>query len=325
MAGEVAQVLLMSGFLPRIPIWQAPCGSIAGPELCAAVSAAGGMGSMGLTWTSEPDVKAAIAHVKSLTSQPFFVNYALAFEPTTLPICLELGVPIISFSWGDASPFVPDVRASGAYLGIQVFDSESTKKAIDLGADFLVCQGVEAGGHVESKLPLEVALAEALEAAGAIPVIAAGGIGDLVGIQRVLGMGATGAMLGTRFVATQESRAHEEYKRSLVRATENSTSLSVCFDGGWPNAPHRTLVNHTLQSWIDAGEPTHGRPGEGEVIGWASDGGPIYRYEDTAPRIGFTGQISEMCQYAGTGVGFVQDVPSAGALIERLWSGAKAK
>ena len=139
-------------------------------------------------------------------------------------------------------------------------------------------------------------------------------------MARVLRLGASAVMLGTRFVATRESRAHAEYKRLLIEAEPGESALTVCFDGGWPYAAHRVLRNATLEAWEAAGCPPVGqRPGEGESIGTSADGAPILRYEDTAPRSGFTGDIAAMCCYAGTSCAAIHDLPSATDLVPRLW------
>jgi nitronate monooxygenase len=302
----------------RFPIWQAPTASIAGPELAAAVSGAGGMGSMGLTWTEPALAADQVRQVGELTRNPFFVNFALAFPPVALDAVLDAGVPIVTFSWGDPLPFLDRVRSSGAYVGIQVTNVAGARRATDQGADFLICQGIEAGGHVQSNTSLWELLPAVVEASS-VPVLAAGGLATGREVAKVLRLGAKGAVLGTRFVATQESRAHEDYKRRLV-ASSGSTALTVCFDGGWPYAAHRVLRNSTLEAWEAAGSPASGsRPGEGETVAVTPDGESILRYEDTAPRVGYTGDLEAMCLYAGTGCGAIDDIPRAAELLERLW------
>ncbi|MBS1718285.1 MAG: nitronate monooxygenase [Armatimonadetes bacterium] len=308
----------------RYPIWQAPTASLAGPELAAAVSKAGGMGSMALTWTP-PDIAAELVRqVREATANPFFVNFALAFPPVSLDAALEVGVLIVTFSWGDPEPHLPKVKAAGAFVGIQVTNIPGVKRAIDQGADFLICQGVEAGGHVQSSTPLLQLLPRVIEAAGKVPVIAAGGMSSGADIAKVLALGAKGAILGTRFLATQESRAHPEYKRQLVEA-QGATALTVCFDGAWPYSAHRVLRNSTLETWEAHGCPKVGnRPGEGETIAQTADGEAIFRYEDTAPKQGYVGDIEAMCLYSGTGVAAITDIPPAGELVERLWQECSA-
>lgn len=301
------------------PIWQAPTGSIAGPELAAAVSGAGGMGAMALTWPSPEQAAAQIAQVRARTQRPFQVNFALAFPPHALAAALEAGAPVVTFSWGDPAPYLAQVRAAGAKVGVQVTNVEGARRMAQLGVDFLICQGIEAGGHVQSSQPLLSLLPQILAAAEGLPVVAAGGIADGQGIARVLQLGAAGAMLGTRFVATQESRAHPDYKARLVAAQAEATALTVCFDGDWPYAAHRVLRNSTLEQWEAFGSPPVGaRPGEGDIVGANAAGEPIRRYADTAPRQGFSGDTEAMCQYAGTGCAAIHDIPSAADLLVRL-------
>lgn len=303
----------------RYPIWQAPTGSIAGPQLAAAVSKAGGMGSMALTWTTPEVAAEQVSLVRSQTANPFFVNFALALPPLALDASLGAGAPIITFSWGDPEPYLTKVRAAGAKVGIQVTNVAGARRAVAQGADFLICQGVEAGGHVQSNTSLWELLPRVVEAAPDVPVIGAGGIGQGREIAKVLSLGAKGAMLGTRFVATQESRAHLEYKRKLVEAS-GETALTVCYEGGWPYSAHRVLRNSTLEAWEAAGSPAVGsRPGEGEAVAATASGEAILRYEDTAPQAGYTGHIEAMCLYSGTGCSAITDIPFAGELVERLW------
>jgi nitronate monooxygenase len=303
------------------PIFQASTGSIAGPELCAAVSAAGALGAMALTWADPEAAAAQVRQVRAATGRPFLVNYVLKESPRSLESALDAGAPVVAFSWGDAAPYAEAVRRAGARLAVQVTNVPGAQRALNIGADFLVCQGIEAGGHVQSTTPLWDLLPRVVEAAGSVPVVASGGIGDGAGVAKALSLGAAGAMLGTRFVATRESRAHEEYKARLVEADAAEAALTVCFDGGWPYAAHRVLRNRTLYAWEAVGCPPPGsRPGEGDVTGHTASGEPIRRYEDTAPRAGFAGDVLDMALYAGTGCGVIHDLPPAAELVARLWA-----
>lgn len=274
---------------------------------------------MALTWTPPETATEQVRQVKSQTDNPFLVNFALSFSPDSLDAALKAGAPVVTFSWGDPEAFLPKVRDAGVPFGIQVTCVGGVKRAIAQGASFLICQGLEAGGHVQSTVSLWELLPRILEAADGVPVIAAGGMATGKHIARALAAGAKGAILGTRFVATQESRAHPEYKRHIVES-QGDTSLTVCFEGGWPYSAHRVLRNSTLEAWEASGCPTIGaRPGEGDVIAHTAGGDEIIRYETTCPRDGYTGDIEAMCLYSGTGVGSIDDIPSAGELVERLW------
>ena len=157
-------------------------------------------------------------------------------------------------------------------------------------------------------------------------MVAAGGIGDGAGIARALALGAAGAMLGTRFVATQESRAHPAYKKRLTEATAADTALTVCFDGGWPYAVHRVLRNATLEALEADGCPPSGRrPGEGEVVARRGSEEVFVRYASTSPRGDMSGAVLDMALYAGTSCETVRDIPSAADLVRRLWEECEAR
>jgi NAD(P)H-dependent flavin oxidoreductase YrpB (nitropropane dioxygenase family) len=304
----------------RFPIFQAPVGSVAGPELAAAVSQAGGMGALALTWTSPDDTRRLITQVRTQTEKPFQTNFVLAFPSKSLAAALEAGVRVVTFSWGSPSHEVPLLKSFGARFGVQATTAEGARRALALGADFLICQGIEAGGHVQATRSLDEILPEIIEAAQGTPVVAAGGIGDGKAIARVLAMGASGAMLGTRFVATRESLAHEIYKRRLVEARAQDTALTVCFDGGWPYAAQRVLRNSTLEHWEAAGCPPAGRrPGEGDRLASEPGGREFLRYDDTPPRATMQGDPEAMCLYAGTSCDEVHEILPVHELMQKLW------
>jgi len=304
----------------RMPIFQAPVGAVAGSELAAAVSQAGGMGALALTSKSPEVVRRLVAEVRAKTDRPFQTNFVLTFELRSRAAALESGVRIVTFSWGLPTKEVSLLKSFGASFGVQVTTAAGARQALDLGADFLICQGIEAGGHVQATRGLDMVLPRILKAANGIPVIAAGGIGDGKAIARVLAMGASGAMLGTRFVATQESIAHETYKRHLVEANAQDTALTVCFDGDWPYAAHRVLRNSTLKVWEAAGCPPNGRrPGEGDLTANDPNGRNYFRYDDAPPQATFDGNIKAMCLYAGMGCEAIRDIPTVSALLLQLF------
>lgn len=314
--------LLLSLFGIQYPILQAPVGFSSGPDLVIAVNKAGGLGSMALTRATPEEAKDRVKTVLSSTKVPFVVNYILGFEPKSLPAALEAGAPFVQFCWGIPNrEIVALVHSNGARFGVQVGSANGAKRAFDTGATYVAIQGVEAGGHVQGTTPLMEVLPSVLAIANGRPVFAAGGIGNGRGIRKVLDAGASGAMLGTRFVATQESYAHPIYKQALVRADSDQAVFTVCFEGGWPNAPHRSLRNNTFTNWEAAGCPPAGqRPGEGDVLGKRPDGSPILRYASGAPSKSIVGDgILECALHAGLGVGQVKDIPTVELLMARLW------
>jgi nitronate monooxygenase len=310
---------LMGIFGLRYPIFMGPYG---GPGLASAVSNAGAMGSI-ILWASTPDAAhQAVTRLRSQTKQPFVVNYVLAFDPASLPKALEAGAPVVGFSWVlPAKTVVAAIRNASAKFGVQVGTTEGARAALDLGADYLVCQGGEAGGHVQSSTPLYELMPRVLDEAKQIPVLAAGGIANGQNIRTALLAGAAGAVLGTRFVATQESFAHLENKNAIIRSRAKDTALSVCFQDGWPGATHRTLRNGTLNHWEAAGCPPVGkRPGEGDSVATGPGGTKVVRYSIMPPQAGFEGAVTDLAMYAGQGVDDVKDLPTARDLIGRLWA-----
>jgi nitronate monooxygenase len=281
------------------------------------------MGSMAFTRASPDDAKDRVKKVLAATNAPFAVNYILGFEPRSLAAALDAGAPVVQFSWGiPETQMVALIRSAGAKFGVQVASAEGARTALDAGADYLVCQGMEAGGHVQASSPVMDVLASVLPVARGKPVFAAGGIANGAGIRRVLAAGASGAALGTRFVATEESYAHPEYKQALVKADGTQTTLTVCFEGGWSNALHRSLRNETFLRWEAAGCPPAGkRPGEGDILAKRPDGSAVLRYAAFSPSKAITGdRITECALHAGLGVGEINDIPPAGNLVRRLWT-----
>ncbi len=305
------------------PILQAPIGSLASVDLVVAVSRAGGIGSLALTWTDAASAARQVGAVKALTNAPFVANFVLAFEPIALSAALDAGVPIVTFSWGLPGPLVKSVHSAGAAVGVQVGTVDGAHRALDEGCDFIICQGVEAGGHVQSSTPLRILLPAVVAKAGAVPIVAAGGLADGADIAEVIRLGASAAMLGTRFVASMESHAHPAYKAALVAADSDATVLTACFDGGWPYAAHRVLRNSTLQNWESAGCPPSGRrPGEADVVARGQRGDVVRRYDDMPPHSRLDGDVLDCCLYAGTGVGRITAVRAADSLVKELWHDA---
>jgi nitronate monooxygenase len=308
----------MARFGLRYPIMQAPYG---GPVLAAAISNAGALGNVSLWVGTEEAARERVQLMRQSTAQLFAVNYVLSFEPRSLPAALDAGAPLVHFSWGvPPAAMAATVRQRRALFGVQVATVDGASAALDAGASYLVCQGIEAGGHVQSSTPLYELLPRIVEQAKDTPVLAAGGISRGRDIARALGAGASGVLLGTRFVATQESMAHPEYKAALVGAASTDTALSVCFQDGWPGALHRTLRNGTLERWEAAGCPPVGqRPGEGDVVARLADGSAVARYHFASPQRGVEGDVMDLALYAGAGVGAIADLPPAAELITRLW------
>ena len=201
---------------------------------------------------------------------------------------------------------------------VAVDNADETKRALDAGADILIAQGWEAGGHVRGTLTTFALVPTVVDLAGSVPVLAAGGVVDGRGLASMLALGASGVMMGTRFVASEESRAHPDYKKAITTARQtDAVYLKNLFEVGWPDAPHRVLRNSTVRAWEAAGSPPSGsRPNEKEVVATRPDGSPVQRYSAPHPMAGMTGNIEALAHYAGQGVERVIDILPAAKIIE---------
>lgn len=308
-----------------LPIVQAPIGSATTPELAAAVSNAGGLGMLSLTWRTPGEARELIRRTRELTDRPFGINLVLVWDPAErLSIALDEGVSIISLSWGDPAPWSETVHDAGALLIHQVGTVAGAIAAKHAGVDVMVAQGFEAGGHVEGQIGTMALIPEIVDAVAPIPVLAAGGISDGRGLAAALCLGAAGAWMGTRFLLSDEADAHPDYQRWLLDASGSDPVQTTLFRGGWPaNTPIRTLPNKTLRLWEEAGRPEPGRgPGEGDVIGQTSKGSPILRYADDFPGQRTTGDLESMVLYSGQGIGVVRDVRPAADIVAAIASEA---
>ncbi|MFC7077662.1 NAD(P)H-dependent flavin oxidoreductase [Haloarcula halophila] len=306
------------------PVVQAPVGSVSTPELAAAVADAGGLGMLAMSWRDTDAVRETFERATASTDGVVGVNVVLdeatgVDSPTAcLDACLDAGATVVSFSFGDPSGFVERVHDAGGLAMVTVGSAADARRAADLGADVVVAQGSEAGGHVQSDVTT-MALVPRVADAVDVPVVAAGGIGDGRGLAAALALGADGAWLGTRFVATRESGAHESYRGALRDATETDTRRTTAFDRGWPGQPHRALATAELRR----GERDD-RPGDGETVAHTPDGDPVERYADLPPVEGTSGDVDALPHYAGQSVGLADGVPSAGRVVDALVSEATA-
>ncbi|GAA3954416.1 NAD(P)H-dependent flavin oxidoreductase [Actinoplanes auranticolor] len=309
-----------------VPIVQAPVGSAAGPELAAAVADAGGLGMLAVTWLGAEQARDGIRRVRRLTPRPFGVNLVLDFPVAdTLDRCLAEGVPVVSTFWGDPGAVSGQIRAAGALHMHTVGGVAEAVHAAGCGVDIVVAQGWEAGGHVRGTTTTMVLVPAVVDAVAPVPVLAAGGISDGRGLAAALALGAQGAWLGTRFLASAEARSHPVHRQHLVDAGAEDTVHTHCFDDGWPGAAHRALRNGTLRRWEQAGSPSRPeRPGEGDVVAVDGTGRAHHRYGDQIPLPGMTGDLTDLALYAGQSVELVRAVEPAGELIRRIAAQATA-
>jgi nitronate monooxygenase len=302
------------------PIVQAPMSGV--PELAAAVSNAGALGMLALTWsTPAGDV---VRETSALTQRPFGGNFVLESDQHgRLDDALGAGLRIVSFFWGDPSTYVQQVHDAKGLVLHSVGSAEEARRAVESGVDVVVAQGWEAGGHVWGQVATLPLVPAVVDAVAPVPVIAAGGIGDARGVAAVLALGAQAAWLGTRFLLAQEMPIHQEYRRRLIDADETDTRwYADLYNVGWPDAPNRSLRNSTAEAWESAGRPPPGsRPGEGDVIAHLASGEAILRYEPAAPMVGTEGDIEAVSMWAGQSVAFAQGPQSAAEIVSELTAG----
>lgn len=310
----------------QYPIIQAPIGSASTPELVAAVSNAGALGMLSVTWREPHQIRRMIREIQELTDKPFGVNLVLQWEMwDRLEVCLNEGVHIFSFFWGNTARYAQVVHERDGIVLNTVGSVEEATDAVDAGVDVVIAQGWEAGGHVRGEIATMALIPRVVDAVGPIPVVASGGIADGRGIAAALMLGASGVSLGTRFLASEEANIHPLYQNAVLRSTEDDTLYAAeLFDGGWPDAPHRVLRNSTTRLWGAAGQPRVERPGESEVVAHFADGRPIERYSDIIPLPGMTGDVEGLAMYAGQSVGLVEDVLPAEQIVQQLVADTEA-
>ena len=298
----------------KYPILLAPMDFISGSRLVSAVSLAGGFGILGggygkRTWLTRE--LAALKELLAATSAPFgigFITWSLAKQPELLDLALEAHPRAIMLSFGDPTPFAPTIRKAGALLICQVQSEEIAEEALRAGADVLVAQGTEAGGHGADRSTIDIVPAIVDLAAGRVPVVAAGGIADGRGFVAAQALGAAGVLLGTRFHASIEADSPDEAKCRIVAAKSSDTVRGLIFDisrnNVWP-APFtgRCLVNDHARRW---------RGREVELIQNVRDVAAEYSAARAA------GNFDIAAVVAGEAVGLIHDIPSAATIVDRM-------
>lgn len=298
------------------PIQLAGMPMIASPELAGAVSNAGGLGMVGGARLTPEALGQLLDAVAAHTQRPFGVNFIMHFFHD--PACVEVAAAkarVVEFFYAaPRADLVELAHRAGALVSWQVGSRDEAVAAEQAGCDFIIAQGIEAGGHVRGRIGLLPLLGEVLDAV-ACPVLAAGGIGNARALAAVLAAGAAGARIGTRFVAATESGAHPRYVEQLLAASALDTVYTEAFSVMWPNAPHRVL-----RSCIAAAEAI-----EDEIVGHLElpDGTlPLLRFAVPTPSRFTTGHIEAMALYAGESVSAVTRVQPAATILNELVDGA---
>jgi NAD(P)H-dependent flavin oxidoreductase YrpB (nitropropane dioxygenase family) len=293
----------------ELPIVQAGMARYTTPELVASVSNAGGLGIIGGLGRTADELRDEITKVRELTSRPFGVNHVVSqLDSAAVDVTLEMRVPVVSLSWGRAGDLTRRARDTGVKVIHQVNSPEEAGKVAADGADVVVAQGTEGGGHVGgmSTLPL---VPQVVDVVNAVPVLAAGGIADGRGLAAALMLGAQGALIGTRFLATPEAGGRGHSKDVILNALGSQTMASKFFDDvlgiRWPGALVRSIRNPLLDRWAQRQQD------------WALAADQIRPSLEAAIAAGdFV--------LAGEAAGLIHDIVPAGELVSRIAREAEA-
>ena len=212
----------------KYPIIQGGMGNISNAILTAAVSEAGGLGTIGAGTMPPEEVEKIIEETRSLTNKPFAVNVALSVSPYVkeiLSLVIKHKVPAVSLSAGNPAPFIPKLHENGVKVITVAASVRQALKAEAAGADIIAAEGYEAAGINSSLETTTLVLIPQITGEVSVPVVAAGGIGDGKGLAAMLALGASGVQMGTRFIATKEAPFHPQYKQKIIQASDYETVI----------------------------------------------------------------------------------------------------
>jgi NAD(P)H-dependent flavin oxidoreductase YrpB (nitropropane dioxygenase family) len=257
--------------------------------------------------SSVTEVEQQVQDARARTVEPIGIGFLIPFVEADAVEAAAASVQVVEFFYGDPDrELVRLAKANGASVGWQTGSATEACAAVDAGCDYVVVQGIEAGGHVRGTQRLDDVLAETLGGVD-VPVVAAGGVGTAERFGALLAAGAAAVRVGTRFVAAQEADAHPDYVARLIAASSQDTALTETFANGWPDAPHRVL-----RSAVEAAEAF-----DGDVVGAVGDR-EIGRFSPLAVTRDVRGEIAAMALYAGESVDHVARIQPAAEIVAEL-------
>lgn len=296
------------------------------PPLGIAVSEAGAMGSIAGVGIIPPEgVQMLVAGVQAGTKKPFHVNFISIYTTQEhIDLMCEMRPAAVSFHWGHPDRgWIDQLHAAGVDVWEQVGSVEAAEQAVGDGIDLVVAQGSESGGHnygTSGGMALTPAIVDAV--GDKTLVLAAGGITDGRGLAAALMLGADGAWVGTRFVASQEASIAVEYKDRLVAAKTGGTQLTHVFGRHHPEFnPIRVLATDLVQEWNDrideipVGDENNPHIGDMDLLGQPQ---PLHKFTNLVPMAGATGDFDQLPLLSGEGVGLIRDLPGAGEIVARM-------
>ncbi len=295
------------------PIMLAPMGSAAGGRLAAAVTQAGGLGLVGSGYANEASLRKELTEAGNIPVGVGFITWALDQRPAVLDVALAAKPRAVMLSFGDPAPYIGRIHAAGVHVICQVQTLEEARQAAREGADVIIAQGRDAGGHSGTTRGTMGFVPAVVDIAGSIPVVAAGGIADGRGLAAALVLGAAGVLMGTRFAVSRESLWTGVMKQGAVAAGADQTMQTRVFDivrgAPWPERyPGRAVRNvfsarwHGHEDTLAADRPM--AEAAYEAVG-----------ED---------DLSQRVLWAGEGVDLITDVPPAAAIIGQVVAEAVA-
>jgi NAD(P)H-dependent flavin oxidoreductase YrpB (nitropropane dioxygenase family) len=314
----------------ELPIAQAGMGFVAGPALAVAVCNAGGFGSLGLGLLPPAAFGAAVAEIRAGTTRPFNVNFLVPFTTDEgIAIIRELAPATVSFHWGHPKrAWIDGLKAAGIGVWEQVGSVDAAKRAVDDGVELVIAQGSEAGGHNYGSMSTLALTPAVVDAVSGALVLAAGGIADGRGLAAALALGADGAWVGTRMVATLEADAMAAYKEALVAASGTDTVLSSVFGPQWPDFnPMRVIRNQLVNDYQARRDEIPATTADLPVIARLPFGGQVldmHRFDAFVPAAGTTGDLQQMPLLAGEAVGLIRSIEPAAQVLARMMEEARA-
>lgn len=311
----------------EFPVLQAGMGGVARSELAAAVSAAGGFGCLGMVRESPALISREIDAVRARTDKPFGVNLipgatAPKLFDEELAACIDAGVTTMVYFWDVLPVAIEKAKANGMRVLYQVASVADAQAAEAAGADAIIVQGVEAGGHVRGGVSSLVLLPQVVRAVR-VPVVGSGGFASGASLVAALALGAQGIQCGTAFLATAESYAHDIHKAKVVAARSDQTVHTDAYAINWPKgSPVRVLANDETAT---LGQKLFGYDADTiarEQIA-EEEGRPLYLWSTDSPLRSTTGDLGRLALYAGQVVGQVERVTVAQKLVTDIVNEAR--